>query len=167
MEERAKHPGQLSGIPTGLSSIDEMTSGYDREDFVIFAARPSLGKTALALTCADSLAVDQNIPVALFSCEMSKEALNLREISMRSRVSTRRMKLGHLTSSTMNNIQMACGAIYSAPLYINDTSNIRLSAFKASARKLIFEKGVKIIFIDYLTLMDAEQPKLPRWEQIS
>jgi replicative DNA helicase len=62
---------------------------------------------------------------------------------------------------------MACSDIFDAPLYINDTSNIRFSSFKASARKLIYEKGVKIIFIDYLTLMNAEQPKIPRWEQVS
>ena len=167
MEQWVKHPDSLSGLPTGLRSIDDMTSGYEPDDFIILAARPSLGKSSLLLTCADSLAVDQNIPTAIFSCEMSAKALNMREISMRSRISSRKMKLGHISPSMMNNIQTACGAIYSAPLYINDTSNIKLSSFKASARKLIFEKGVKIIFIDYLTLMDAEQPKLPRWEQVS
>jgi len=167
MEDWVKHPDSLSGLPTGLKSIDDMTSGYEDEDLVVIAARPSIGKSAMMLTCADSLAVDQKIPTAIFSCEMSAKALNLREISMRSRISSRRMKLGHVSKSMMNDIQIACSEIYTAPLYINDTSNIRLSSFKASARKLIYEKGVKIIFIDYLTLIDAEQPRLPRWEQVS
>jgi replicative DNA helicase len=167
MEQWVKNPDSLSGLPTGLKSIDELTSGYEPGDLVIIAARPGAGKTSMALTCADSLAVDQNIPTAIFSCEMSAVALNLREISMRSRISSRRMKQGHISSSMMGKIQTACGFIYSAPLYINDTSNIKLSAFKASARKLIYDKGVKIIFIDYLTLIDAEQPRLPRWEQVS
>jgi replicative DNA helicase len=167
MEEWVKHPDSLSGLPTGLKSIDDMTSGYEEGDLIVFAARPGCGKTACMMTCADSLAVDQKIPTAIFSCEMSAKALNMREISMRSRISSRRMKLGHISPSMMSNIQTACASIFTAPLYINDTSNIRLSSFKASARKLILEKGVKIIFIDYLTLINAEQPKLPRWEQVS
>jgi len=167
MEEWVKHPDSLSGLPTGLKSIDDMTSGYEEGDLIVFAARPGQGKTSMALTCADSLAVDQKIPTAFFSCEMSAKALNMREISMRSRISSRRMKLGHISPSMMSNIQTACASIFTAPLYINDTSNIKLSSFKASARKLVYEKGVKIIFIDYLTLINAEQPKLPRWEQVS
>jgi replicative DNA helicase len=162
-----KHSGELMGCSLGLDSIDDITMGARQEDYIVIGARPSVGKTSLMMTMANRIAIDKNISTGIFSAEMSKEAINERQVCTFAKVSSRRMRMGHISPSQFQRLQDSCAKIYSAPMYIDDTPNISLSQFRASARRMIYEHGVKIIFIDYLTLINAEKPKMPRWEQIS
>ena len=160
------HPDELMGMPSGFKSIDRITGGIREDDYVIIGARPSQGKSTLLMTMADNIAIESGIPVGIFSCEMSKASLNERQIFSLSGITKKRIQFGHLNGSQMGKIQEACESIYNAPIYIDDTPNISLSAFRASARKMIRNDGVKMIFIDYLGLMNPEKPRLARWERI-
>ena len=162
-----EHPDELLGLPSGFKSIDNILGGIRDEDYVILGARPSVGKSAMMQSMFDSLAIDLNIPVGVFSCEMSKESINERQVFSRSGITKRRIKMGHLRPDQYGRIEEACTKIHQAPIYIDDTPNIPLSLFRSSARKMIRNEGVKIIFIDYLTLIDSEKPSLKGWEQVS
>lgn len=167
LEFYKNHPDELRGLPSGFKSVDNITGGIREDDYVIIGARPSCGKTGLAVTMANRIAIDYNIPVGFFSCEMSKELINERQVFALSGITKRRIKFGHLNETQGKSLQDACMKIANAPMFIDDTPNIRLSAFRASARKMIHNEGVKIIFIDYLGLMNAEKPRMARWEQIA
>lgn len=166
IEHITKHPDELDGLSLGLDSVDAITNGIKDTDYVIIGARPSCGKSSLLLTMANNMTIDRKIPVGIFSCEMSKESLNRRQVYGLSGLSEKRLKFGHLAPRAMQQLEEACTKVYNAPMYIDDTPNISLSAFRASARKMIRQDGVKAIFIDYLGLMNAENPKLARWERI-
>jgi replicative DNA helicase len=167
LEFYKNHPDELFGVTSGFKSVDNITGGIRDEDYVIIGARPSVGKSACAVTMANNIAIENHIPIGFFSCEMSRELINERQVFALSGMTKRRMKFGHLSKKQAEDIQNACMKIADAPFFIDDTPNITLSAFRASARKMIHNEGVKIIFIDYAGLIDAEQPKLPRWQQMS
>ena len=166
LEFYKNHPEDLRGLPFGFKSVDNITGGIRGDDYIIIGARPSQGKSTLLLTMANNIAMNYNIPVGIFSCEMSKESMNERQVYSISGISKRRIKFGHLSKTQGESLQSACMKIAEAPMFIDDTSNISLSAFRASARKMIHNEGVKMIFIDYLGLMNPERPKLARWERI-
>ena len=166
LEFHVSNPDSLMGITSGFKSIDNITGGIREDDYVVIGARASTGKTSFAMTMMNNIAIDNGEPVGFFSCEMSKESVNERQVYSLSGVSKKRLKLGHLSASHMNNIQEACTKIRDAPMFIDDTPNITLSAFRASARKMVRQEGVKIIFVDYIGLINSEKPRLARWEQI-
>jgi replicative DNA helicase len=157
----------VTGVSTGLEKLDEYTSGFQPAEFVIVGARPSVGKTALALNMAASMAIYKGIPVGFFSLEMSDLALVKRIISSESMVDSQIIRSGFLKPTDYHRILDAAGKIYDAPFYIIDTPNMKLMDLRAQARKMRSQQKIEIIFVDYLGLIGSENVNQPRYEQIS
>jgi replicative DNA helicase len=157
-----------TGVPTGFSELDNMTSGFQDSEFIIIGARPSIGKTALALTMAANMAIKNKIPVGFFTLEMSEMALMNRLIASESRISSTNLRSGMLKPNDFHNLTEAAGRIYEAPLYIDDTPNMKLLDLRAQARRMLTKEGVKIIFVDYIGLIEPEsKSNVPRHEQVA
>ncbi len=166
--ERLYHTrDSFTGVPSGLIELDQMTSGFQKSELIIIGARPSVGKTALAMTMAAHTAVKEKIPTAFFSLEMSDMQLMQRLISQESRIPSEKIRTGLLKMSDFQSIQDAAGYIYDSPLYIVDMPNMKLLDLRAMARRLRAQFEVQIIFIDYLTLITSENSLIPRHEQIA
>lgn len=166
--ERLYHSsGSYTGIPSGFPDLDNLTSGFQNSEFVVVGARPSVGKTALALTMAANIAVQQRRPVGFFTLEMSSVALMQRLLAAEARLDSNRIRSGLLRSSDFHKITDAAGRIYDAPLFIEDSPNLKLLDLRAQARRMKSNHAVEIIFIDYLTLITSENHELPRHEQIA
>ncbi len=157
----------FTGIPSGLIELDQMTSGFQKSELIIIGARPSVGKTALALSMAAHISIKEKIPAAFFSLEMSDMQLIQRMISQESHIPSEKIRTGLLKMSDFQAIQDAAGRIYDAPLYIVDMPNMKLLDLRAMARRLRAQYFVEIIFIDYLTLISSENSLIPRHEQIA
>ncbi|MDR1099333.1 MAG: replicative DNA helicase [Treponema sp.] len=162
---KSKKP--ITGIPSGFEDLDLLTAGFQASEFVVIGARPSVGKTALALNMATTMAVHKKIPLGFFSLEMSDLALTKRIISSESLVDANIIRTGHLKLNDYTHILDAASRIYDAPFYIVDTPNMKLLDLRAQARKMRSQQKVEIIFIDYLGLIGSEHYTLPRYEQIS
>ncbi len=162
---RTKTP--FTGIPSGFPDLDSMTSGFQDSELIIIGARPSQGKTALALTIAAHTAIREKIPTAFFSLEMADTALMQRMVASEARINSEKIRTGLMKHSDFQSLIDAAGRIYDAPLYIIDMPNMKLLDLRTLARRLRTEKGVRIIFVDYLTLVTHENTELPRWEQIA
>jgi replicative DNA helicase len=156
-----------TGIPSGLSDLDDLTLGFQPSELIIIGARPSMGKTALALTMAANMAIRHKRPVGFFTLEMSDMALVIRLLSMEARIDSRKMRAHLLLASDFKEIANAASTIYEAPLYIADMPNMRLMALRTEARRLRAQYHVEIIFIDYLTLITSDNNDIPRFEQIA
>ncbi|MDR3276992.1 MAG: replicative DNA helicase, partial [Treponema sp.] len=167
IEARLKNKGAYTGVPSGFDDLDQMTSGFQPSELVILGARPSVGKTALALSMASNMAVHQNRPVAFFSLEMSAQTLVERLISGEANMDSQAIKTGYFKASELNKILDAAGRLYEAPLYIEDLSNMKLLDLRSQARRIRSQKKVEIIFIDYLGLISSEHYQLPRYEQMA
>jgi replicative DNA helicase len=167
IDEAYKTKQALTGIPTGFDRLNEMTSGFQPSDFVIIGARPSIGKTALALNMAAHIAFKHRRPTAFFSLEMSDVALAQRLISSEARVDGKNLRSGYLSSDDFRNILSVSGKMNEAPFYIVDMPNMKLLDLRSQARKLRAQEKVEIIFVDYLGLIGHENNSLPRHEQIS
>lgn len=167
IEELAKNKNQYTGVPGGFAELDGMTSGFQNSELVIIGARPSVGKTAFALNMASHMALRERLPVCFFSLEMSDLSLTYRILSSEARIDSEKVKSGLIKPSDIQSLMDAASRIYDAPLYIVDVPNIKLLDLRSLARRMKSEKDVKIIFIDYLTLITHENSELPRWEQIS
>lgn len=153
IEQGQKNKGMPTGVPSGFKDIDTLTSGFQNSDLIILAARPSMGKTALALNLARNAAVDYNIPVAIFSLEMSKEQLVLRLICSESRVNSSRIRDGFTTKQDWDSLGTAGSTLYKAPIYIDDSAENTTLAIRTKSRRLKKESGLGLIIIDYLQLM--------------
>ncbi|MCL2208608.1 MAG: replicative DNA helicase [Treponema sp.] len=162
---KSKNP--ITGISSGFDKLDQFTSGFQREEFIIIGARPSVGKTALALNMASNIAFHQKKPAAFFSLEMSNVALVQRLISSEANVQSQNIRSGFLSTGDYKNIVNAMSVIYEAPFHIVDMPNMKLLDLRAQARKMRAQQQVEIIFIDYLGLIGHENNSLPRYEQIS
>jgi len=162
---KSKNP--ITGIPTGYDKLDQMTSGFQREEFIIIGARPSVGKTALALNIASHIAFHQKIPAAFFSLEMSQIALVHRLISSEAMVNAQNLRSGFLSTGDYKKIIDVMGLMYEAPFYIVDVPNMNLLNLRSQARKLRSQQGVEVIFIDYLGLIGSENKRAQRFDQIS
>ena len=145
----------ITGVPTGLHDLDDRTRGLQPGELIVLAARPSVGKSALALNIAEHVACDARIPVAFFSLEMSKEELALRLLSSRARVDAQRLRKGILSDPETARIRDAGEYLYQTPLYIDDTAALRVLDLRAKARRLYLRHDVKLIVVDYLQLMSA------------
>ena len=167
IERLFKNKNAFTGVPSGLSDLDSMTSGFQDSEFIVIGARPSVGKTALALSMASHIAVKERISCAFFSLEMADMAIMQRLISSEARIASNKIRTGLIKPSDFSALMEAAGRIYEAPLYIIDMPNMKLLDLRTMARRLKAEKDVKIVFIDYLTLITHENADLPRWEQIS
>ena len=166
--ERLYHSsGSYTGIPSGFPDLDNLTSGFQNSEFVVIGARPSVGKTALALTMAANISVQQRKPVGFFTLEMSAVALMQRLLAAEARLDSNRIRSGMLRPSDFHKITDAAGRLYDAPLFIEDSPNLKLLDLRAQARRMKSNHSIEIVFIDYLTLISSENQELPRHEQIA
>lgn len=159
--------GSITGVPTSFPDLDRLCSGLQPSDFVILAGRPSMGKTALGLCIAYSAALKHNIPVAVFSLEMSKEQLVQRILCAEAKVDQHRLRTGNLDEEDWGILHEAKGKLANAPIYIDDTPGITARQVRAKARLLKAEKGLGLIVIDYLQLMQGSRRHENRQQEIS
>ncbi len=155
LEEKQGNRSLVTGVPTGFSQLDNMTSGLQNSDLIILAARPSMGKTALALNIARNAAVEANIPVAIFSLEMSKEQLSLRMLCSEARIDSSRLRGGFFSMEDWHRLTDAAGVLSDAPIYIDDSASLSAMEIRAKARRLKMDKNIGLVIIDYLQLMQG------------
>ncbi len=155
LERAANQPEGLSGLRSGFDALDKITSGWQNSDLIIIAARPAMGKTAFVLSMAKNMAVNFNIPVALFSLEMSNVQLVNRLIVNVCEIPGEKIKNGRLESYEWEQLDFKIKELYDAPIYIDDTPSLSVFELRTKARRLVREHGVQCIFIDYLQLMNA------------
>jgi replicative DNA helicase len=153
LEKRQGNKSLVTGVSSGFNSLDLLTSGLQKSDLIILAARPGMGKTAFALNIARNAAIESNIPVSVFSLEMSKEQLAMRLLSSEAKVNSIRIRGGFLTKDDWSQINNAAGRLYEAPIYIDDSPSLTALELRAKARRLKIEKNIGLIIIDYLQLM--------------
>lgn len=161
----------LRGISTGFPELDDLLAGFQKSDMIVLAARPSLGKSALALTFAANVAIHQKIPVGIFSLEMSKDQVVDRLISIVSQIDLWRLRTGRLKTDPQENdfekIRDALGILSEAPIYIDDNPNPTVLQMKAMCRRLQAEKGLGLVIVDYLQLVEPLNPSASPVQQVS
>ncbi|NLM51636.1 MAG: replicative DNA helicase [Firmicutes bacterium] len=162
-----ENKGGVTGVPTGFPDLDNLTCGLQNSDLIIIAARPSMGKTTLALNIAQHIAVNEGLPVAIFSLEMSKEQLVQRMLCAQANIDAQRLRRGFLTEEDYPKLTKAAGPLSEAPIYIDDTAAISVREMRAKARRLKAEHGLAAIFIDYLQLMRGDGRAENRQQEIS
>ncbi|WP_202901984.1 replicative DNA helicase [Thermogemmatispora carboxidivorans] len=155
LDQLHERRGAIVGVPTGFSDLDRLTGGLQRSDLIILAARPSLGKTSLALSMAHNAAVRFKQTVAIFSLEMSKEQLVQRLLSMEAGVDQQRLRTGWIDDEEWERIMLATQRLAEAPIWIDDTASISTAEMRSKARRLQAEQGVDLIIVDYLQLMQT------------
>jgi len=158
--------GKLFGLDTGFSELNRMTGGLQKSDLIILGARPSMGKTAFALNILANLA-RKNIPVAIFSLEMSSEQLTNRLFSLYGLIDSNSIRLGKLDGNELERLTLTSTILSGKPLYIDDTADLNMSKLRTKARKLKREKDIKLLVIDYLQLMQGSSRKIDRQQEIS
>ena len=157
----------ITGVPTGFEGIDRFTSGFQLSDLVIIAGRPSMGKTSFALNIAQYAAIEANVPVGIFSLEMSKEQLSLRMLCSEAKVDAQRLRTGFLSESDWPKLTRAVGSLSEAPIFVDDTPALSILEMRAKARRLKSEKGLGLIIVDYLQLMRGRVNVERREQEIS
>jgi replicative DNA helicase len=150
-----QHKGEISGVRTGFKDLDTLTTGLQRSDLIIVAARPSIGKTSLALNIAEHAAVREGRTVGIFSLEMSKEQLVLRLLSSVANIDSQRLRTGFLEEMDFTRLAPAMNSLAEAPVFIDDTPNISTMELRTKARRLQAEAGLDMIVVDYLQLMQS------------
>jgi len=165
--ERLSEHGGVSGLASPFDELDAYTSGFQKSEFVIIAGRPSMGKTSFALNIAQYLAIEEKIPVGVFSLEMSAEQLVMRLLCSEARVDSHRLRMGHIKHTEFAELARVAGYLSEAPLYIDDSAGVSMMELRAKARRLKAEVGVGCIFIDYLQLITVREPTENRQQQIS
>jgi replicative DNA helicase len=152
-----QHRGEVVGVATGFTDLDQLTGGLQRSDLIILAARPSVGKTAFALGMAYGAAVTHGKTVGVFSLEMSAEQLVQRLLSTETGVDSHRLRLGHIDDHEWDRISRAFGRLAEASIYIDDTAGIGVMELRSKARRLQAEQGLDLLVVDYLQLMSARR----------
>ena len=147
------------GIPSGFTMLDNLTYGFQKANLIILAARPAMGKTALALNIARNVAVEEKIPVAVFSLEMPKEEICERLVCAEARVSSSRLKDGYLSMEDWTDLTEAADVLSDAPIFIDDSASLTVLDLRAKARRMKVKEGVGLIIVDYLQLMDPGESK--------
>ena len=155
IERASKTKGNVTGIPTGFTDLDYKTSGLQNSDFILIAARPSMGKTAFVLNIAQYMAFKKDKAVAIFSLEMSREQLMNRLLSMESKVDSQHLRTGNLKDDEWSKLIESAGMIGESRLMIDDTPGISIGEMRSKCRKYKLEHGLDIIIIDYLQLMSG------------
>lgn len=155
IEKAAKNKGSVTGIPTGFLDLDTRTAGLQPSDLILIAARPSMGKTAFVLNIAQHVAFKQNMTVAIFSLEMSKEQLVNRMFSLESKVDAQDLRTGQLSEADWEKLIESAGTIAQSNLIIDDTPGISIAQMRSKCRKYKLEHDLKLIIIDYLQLMSG------------
>ena len=147
--------GAITGIPTGFRDLDKITSGLHPGEMIVIAARPSMGKTALAMNIAENCAIDHNLPVGVFSLEMSSEELIKRMLCSRAPVNLRKVRDGFLSERDFHPLTTAASKLMKAPLYIDDSAGLSINQVRARARRMKLQFGIQLLVIDYMQLMRA------------
>ncbi len=159
--------GAVTGVPTGFTEMDRMLSGLQPSELIIIAARPSMGKTALALNIATHVALSEKKPVLIFSLEMSQDLLAQRMLCAQASVNAQELRRGNLTDSDWPKLSQAIGRLSEAPIFIDDTPTISALEIRSRARKLKIEKGLGLIVIDYLQLIQGKGRTESRQQEIA
>jgi replicative DNA helicase len=167
IEYLANHKGNITGVPSFFTDLDSMTSGWQASDLIILAARPAMGKTSFGLNIAQNAALKAGIPVAIFSLEMSQEQLVQRLISSEAMIDQQKLRTGRLLDEEWVRLTRAAQPLSTAEIYIDDTPAISVLELRAKARRLKAEKGLGIIIIDYLQLMQVGKKEENRQQEIS
>lgn len=168
IQAAAAQPEGLSGVPSGFTDLDKMTCGWQKSDLVIIAARPAMGKTAFALSLAKNIGADRNLPVAIFSLEMSNVQLVNRMLMNVCELNGGVLKSGHLRVAEWEKLDRNAKQLIDKPIYIDDTPSLSVFELRTKARRLVREHNVKLIIIDYLQLMNAAGMKFnSRQEEVS
>jgi replicative DNA helicase len=147
--------GALTGLGTGYADLDRMTDGLHGGEMIVIAARPSMGKTSLAMNIVENIVLEQKLPVGVFSLEMSAEALVLRMMCSIARVNLRSIREGFMSESDFPKLTSAAGKLSNAPLFIDDSAGLSILQMRARARRLHQQHGVKFFVIDYLQLLHS------------
>lgn len=158
--------GRLTGIATGFRDLDDMTSGFQNSQFIIIAGRPSMGKSSMAMNIAEHAAVEEGIPVAFFSIEVSKEQLAQNMLCSRARIDAHKMRRGYLAESEWPDLSLALGKLSEAPVLIDDSAGISVLELRAKARRLKARENIGLIIVDYLQLLQGP-PSEGRQQEIS
>jgi replicative DNA helicase len=167
LEKIFREGKSITGIPTGYVELDKLTSGLQPSELLILAARPSQGKTALALNLAENIAIRAGRPVAIFSLEMSKESLLQRLVASVAQIDAHKFRTGHLSRQDWGRMTEALGAISSAPVWIDDAGSASVLEIGAKARRLKRDKGLSLLIVDYLQLITARGRFGNRQEEVA
>ncbi|MBE5958794.1 MAG: replicative DNA helicase [Lachnospiraceae bacterium] len=167
MEKAAQTRGVITGLPTGFIDLDNQLSGLQPSDFILVAARPSVGKTAFILNITEHMALKKNIPVAIFSLEMSKEQLINRVMAQHSMVDSQKIRVGNLNDNEWGKIMETADVVANSEIIIDDTPGISIGELRSKCRKLKLEKDIQIVIIDYLQLMSGTGKESSREQEIS
>ncbi len=165
IEDFHQRQGMLNGIATGFRDLDKMTSGLHGGEMIVIAARPSMGKTSLAMNVAEHVALEEKLPVGVFSLEMTSESLVLRMLCSRSRVNMRNVRDGFLAERDFPKLTGAAGKLANAPLFIDDTSGLSVLQLRAKARRMHQQYGVRLFVIDYLQLLHSTSRRAENRQQ--
>jgi replicative DNA helicase len=155
----------LTGISTGFPDLDKTTSGFHGGEMIVIAARPSMGKTSLAMNIAEHVAADERLPVGVFSLEMTAESLVLRMLCSRSRVNLRSIRDGFLAERDFPKLTGSAGKLAGAPLFIDDAPALSILQLRAKARRMAQQYGVKLFVIDYLQLLHSTSRRAENRQQ--
>jgi len=167
LEELYNNVGSLTGVPSGFIDLDRKTSGFQKSDLILIAARPSMGKTSFALNIASYAAIHHHIPVAIFSLEMSKEQLVSRIIACEALVDMEKMRSGRFEDEDWVKMAQIMGPLSKAPIYIDDNANINVMEMMSKCRRLKMKRGLGLVLIDYLQLMQGTRRTENRQQEIS
>ena len=168
IEQLVNREGDITGIATGFTDLDRMTAGFQRNDLIIVAARPSVGKTAFALNVAQSIAVKERENVAIFSLEMGAEQLVMRMLCAEGNIDAQVLRTGQLQDADWEKLMMAMGSLSNAGIFIDDTPGVRINEIRAKCRRLAQEHGLGMILIDYLQLIQGSgKPGENRQQEVS
>ena len=167
LDKIASKPGSVTGVPSGLMDLDDMTSGFHPGELIIVAGRPGMGKTALALSMGRNAAVLEKTGVGMFSLEMANHQLAMRLLCAEGRVDSHLVRTGKLPKTQWKNLSIAVGSLAEAPIYLDDTPGMSVLEVRAKARRLKAEKDVGLIIVDYLQLMTGPKGSESRQQEIS
>jgi len=167
IERYQEYRETVTGVPSGYKDLDKLTAGFQKSDLIIIAARPSMGKTALGLCIARNAAMDNGVPVGFFSLEMSKEQLAMRLLCAEARVDSHKIRSGFLSRQECGKMLQAAGLFMDVPIYIDDTPAISPLELKAKARRMMADRGLGLIVVDYLQLMRGRETAERREQEIS
>ena len=168
VEKLREAGGRIAGMPTGFSDLDNILAGLQKSDLILVAARPAMGKTAFALNMAQHIAINSRVPVAIFNLEMSKEQIVNRMICSEGLVENSKFRVGDLNVEDCTRLAQAIGTLSTAPIYIDDTAGIGISEIRAKCRRLAqSEKGLGLIVIDHIQLMQSGRKSDSRQQEIS
>lgn len=167
IERYHSNQGALLGLSTGLKDLDQMTGGLKNGEMIVIAARPSMGKTALAIQIAEHVAADNGVPVGVFSLEMSASSLVLRALCSRAQVNARSVTKGYLQERDFPKLTGASGKLSRCPMWIDDTAGMTIETLRAKARRMVQQHGIKLLVIDYIQLILAHRRTSNRQEAVS